>query len=50
MAKIDLSNISHTYNPLDPKPTYALNPFSMTWENGKRYAIWDLLGVEKQQC
>ena len=39
MAKIDLSNISHTYNPLDPKPTYALNPFSMTWENGKRYAI-----------
>ncbi len=66
MAKIDLSNISHTYNPLDPKPTYALNPFSMTWENGKRYAIlgpsgcgktmasgmqfWDLLGVEKPQC
>ena len=39
MAKIELSNISHTYNPNDTNPTYALNPFSMTWENGKRYAI-----------
>ncbi len=47
MAKIDLSNISHTYNPLDPKPTYALNPFSMTWENGKRYAILGPSGCGK---
>ena len=30
MAKIDLSNISHSYNPNDPNPVYALNPFSMT--------------------
>ncbi len=25
MAKIDLSNISHSYNPNDPNPVYALN-------------------------
>ena len=47
MAKIDLSNISHTYNPSDPNPTYALNPFSMTWENGKRYAILGPSGCGK---
>ena len=47
MAKIDLSNISHTYNPKDLEPTYALNPFSMTWENGKRYAILGPSGCGK---
>ncbi len=47
MAKIDLSNISHSYNPNDPKPIYALNPFSMTWENGNRYAILGPSGCGK---
>ena len=47
MAKIDLSNISHTYNPDDFNPTYALNPFSMTWENGNRYAILGPSGCGK---
>ena len=47
MAKIELSNISHTYNPSDTNPTYALNPFSMTWENGKRYAILGPSGCGK---
>ena len=47
MAKIDLSNISHTYNPKDQNPTYALNPFSMTWENGNRYAILGPSGCGK---
>ena len=47
MSKIKLDNISHTYNPTDPKPTYALNPFSMTWENGKRYAILGPSGCGK---
>ena len=47
MSKIDLNNISHTYNPNDPQPTYALNPFSMTWENGKRYAILGPSGCGK---
>ena len=47
MSKIDLKNISHSYNPNDPNPTYALNPFSMTWENGKRYAILGPSGCGK---
>ena len=47
MAKIDLNNISHSYNPNDPSPVYALNPFSMTWENGKRYAILGPSGCGK---
>ena len=47
MSKIDLNNISHTYNPNDPEPTFALNPFSMTWKNGKRYAILGPSGCGK---
>tara|TARA_Y100000590_G_scaffold429596_1_gene542311 strand:+ start:78 stop:1151 length:1074 start_codon:yes stop_codon:yes gene_type:complete len=47
MAKIDLFKISHTYNPEDNNPIYALNPFSMTWENGKRYAILGPSGCGK---
>ena len=47
MAKIDLSNISHSYNPEDENPVYALNPFSMTWENGNRYAILGPSGCGK---
>tara|TARA_B100000029_G_scaffold415206_1_gene418903 strand:- start:87 stop:1160 length:1074 start_codon:yes stop_codon:yes gene_type:complete len=47
MAKINLSKISHTYNPKDSNPTYALNPFSLTWENGKRYAILGPSGCGK---
>ena len=35
MSKIDLNNISHSYNPNDPNPVFALNPFSMTWEMEK---------------
>ena len=34
-------------NPNDPNPVYALNPFSMTWENGKRYAILGPSGCGK---
>ena len=47
MAKVELSNISHSYNPNDLNPTYALNPFSMIWENGKRYAILGPSGCGK---
>ena len=47
MSKIDLNKISHSYNPNDPNPVYALNPFSMTWENGKRYAILGPSGCGK---
>ncbi|MDA9121556.1 ABC transporter ATP-binding protein, partial [Candidatus Pelagibacter sp.] len=47
MSKIDLNKISHSYNPNDVNPTYALNPFSMTWEDGKRYAILGPSGCGK---
>ena len=47
MAKIELSNISHSYNSNESNPIYALNPFSMTWENGKRYAILGPSGCGK---
>ena len=47
MAKIELSNISHSYKPNEPNPIYALNPFSMIWENGKRYAILGPSGCGK---
>ena len=47
MSKIDLNNICHSYNPNDSNPIYALNPFSMTWENGKRYAILGPSGCGK---
>ena len=47
MSKINLDKISHSYNPNDVNPTYALNPFSMTWEDGKRYAILGPSGCGK---
>ena len=47
MSKINLNKISHSYNPNDTNPTYALNPFSMTWEDGKRYAILGPSGCGK---
>jgi ABC-type sugar transport system ATPase subunit len=39
MAKIELQNIAHSYNPQSAEQNYALNPFNMTWEDGGRYAI-----------
>ena len=47
MSKIDLNNISHSYNPNDPNPVYALNPFSMTCENKKRGSESRFFGVNK---
>jgi len=47
VSKINLNKISHSYNPNDANPTYALNPFSMTWEDGKRYAILGPSGCGK---
>ncbi len=38
MAKIDLSNISHTYNPLDPKPTFGT---FWVWKNHNvKHCFW----------
>jgi glycerol transport system ATP-binding protein len=47
VSKINLNKISHSYNLNDANPTYALNPFSMTWEDGKRYAILGPSGCGK---
>ena len=47
MSKTDLSNISHSYNPNETNPVYALNPFSMTWQDGARYAILGPSGCGK---
>jgi len=47
MPQIELSKISHTYNPHKKEPDFALKPFSMTWQNGKRYAILGPSGCGK---
>ena len=39
MARIELNQIAHTYDTDVPNPTYALEEFSITWEDGGRYAI-----------
>ena len=47
MAKIELKNIAHSYDYESENPTYALNPFSLTWENGGCYAILGPSGCGK---
>ena len=47
MAKIELQNIAHSYNPQSAEQNYALNPFNMTWEDGGRYAILGPSGCGK---
>ena len=47
MAKIELQNIAHSYNPQAAEKTYALNPFNMTWVDGGRYAILGPSGCGK---
>ena len=47
MAKIELQNIAHSYNPQAVDKTYALNPFNMTWVDGGRYAILGPSGCGK---
>jgi glycerol transport system ATP-binding protein len=47
MAKIELQNIAHSYNPQSAEQNYALNPFNMIWEDGGRYAILGPSGCGK---
>ena len=47
MAKIELKNIAHSYDYKSENPTYALNPFSLTWEDGGCYAILGPSGCGK---
>jgi len=44
MATIRLENIAHSY---DGGATYALKEFSMTWEDGKAYALLGPSGCGK---
>ncbi|MEC7220015.1 MAG: ATP-binding cassette domain-containing protein [SAR324 cluster bacterium] len=39
MARTELNQITHTYDTDVSNPTYALEEFSITRENGGRYAI-----------
>ena len=45
MAKIELQNIAHSYNPQAEQQNYALNPFNMTWEDGGRYGYFRSIRV-----
>ena len=47
MARIDLDNIAHSYDPSAADPIYALRQFSLTWDDGGRYAILGPSGCGK---
>lgn len=47
MARIDLNDIAHSYNPDEPEPDFALRKLSLAWEDGGRYAILGPSGCGK---
>ena len=47
MAKIELNNIAHSYNPNDPNPVFALKEMSLSWADGGRYALLGPSGCGK---
>ena len=47
MAKIELSNIAHTYEPTVENPAYALKELNMVWEDGGTYALLGPSGCGK---
>ena len=47
MAKIELNNIAHSYNPNDPNPIFALKEMSLSWADGGRYALLGPSGCGK---
>ena len=47
MARIELNQITHTCDTDVSNPTYALEEFSITWEDGGRYAILGPSGCGK---
>ena len=50
MARIDLENIAHSYDPNAADPVYALRKFSLTWDDGGRYAILARPDAARQRC
>ena len=47
MAKIEFKNVGHCYDVSAENKIYALNPFSLTWEDGGRYALLGPSGCGK---
>lgn len=47
MARIELNSIAHSYAPDESNPIYALRKFSLTWDDGGRYAILGPSGCGK---
>ena len=47
MAKIELNNIAHSYNPTHAKPIFALKEMSLSWADGGRYALLGPSGCGK---
>ncbi|MCF8128929.1 MAG: ABC transporter ATP-binding protein [Deltaproteobacteria bacterium] len=47
MAKIELSNIAHTYEPDADEPTYALKSLNLVWKDGGTYALLGPSGCGK---
>jgi glycerol transport system ATP-binding protein len=47
MARIDLDQLAHSYDIGSAQPTYALHPFTHTWEDGETYALLGPSGCGK---
>jgi len=47
MAKIELNNIAHSYNPEASNPLFALKEMSLSWADGGRYALLGPSGCGK---
>ena len=47
LAKIEFKNVGHCYDVSAENKIYALNPFSLTWEDGGRYALLGPSGCGK---
>ena len=47
MAKIEFKNVGHSYEQNAKIPAYALKPFSLSWEDGGRYALLGPSGCGK---
>lgn len=47
MARIDLDHLAHAYDASAVAPTYALHPFSHTWDDGETYALLGPSGCGK---
>jgi len=47
MARIDLDGLAHSYDSASARPSYALHPFTHTWEDGETYALLGPSGCGK---